>query len=115
MPKERNLEVVLKEILEEINRIEKFTQSVNYDGYINNDMLYYATIRSLEIIGEAVRHIPQGTRKKYSEIEWRKISGLRDILIHDYFGIEPSIVWDIINSKLPILKAVAGKILKNSK
>ena len=67
-------------------------------------MRYYAVIRCLEIIGEAVRQLPEDFKQKYSYIEWRKIVDLRNILIHEYFGIEPEIIWDIVKNKIPTLK-----------
>jgi len=67
-------------------------------------------IRNLEIIGEAAKNIPKEFRSKHGEIEWNKISGLRDILIHEYFGVDLDILWDIIQNKLPDLKRKISKI-----
>jgi uncharacterized protein with HEPN domain len=74
-------------------------------------MRYYAVIRCLEIIGEAVRQLPKDFKRKYPSIEWRKMVDLRNILIHEYFGIEPEIIWDVVKNKIPILKNSIEKIL----
>jgi len=109
----RDEKIILKEILDEINKIVKFTENVAYETFIVDEMRYYAVIRCLEVIGEAVRQLPEDFKKKYSEIEWRKIVDLRNILIHQYFGIESEIIWDIVKSKIPILKSFIEKVFVN--
>ena len=63
-----------------------------------------ATVRNLEVIGEAVKRIPEHVKNKHPDVEWKKIAGLRDILIHEYFGVDLEVVWDIIRNKLPEFK-----------
>ena len=75
-------------------------------------MVIDATVRNFEIIGEAVKRIPESIKKEHSDIEWKKIAGLRDILIHEYFGVDPEVVWDIIKNKLPEFKLKISKILE---
>ncbi len=70
-------------------------------------------IRNLEIIGEAVKNLPDDIKKDYPEVEWRKIAGLRDILIHAYFGVDLEVIWDIVKNKVPELKEMVRKILSN--
>jgi len=111
----RKVRIILKDILNEINRIEKFTKDVDYETFINDDIRYYAVIRCLEVIGEAVRQLPEEFKKKYNEIEWRKIVDLRNILIHQYFGIEPEIIWDVLKNKVPFLKRLIEEILNKDK
>ncbi len=74
-------------------------------------MRFDAVIRNLEIIGEAVKQVPQSVRENQPNIEWRKIAGLRDILIHKYFDLNKEIIWDVVQSKLPILKAQICKFV----
>ncbi len=110
----RDVKVILKDILSEIMKLEKFTNEINYEAFVEDDMRYYAVIRCLEIIGEAVRQLPEDFKQKYSYIEWRKIVDLRNILIHEYFGIEPEIIWDIVKNKIPTLKTFIKILLEES-
>lgn len=84
---------------------------MDFRNFSANGLVHDAVIRKLEIIGEAVKKVPENVKSKHSDIEWRKIAGLRDILIHEYFGVDIDILWDIINNKRPELKE---KILKNA-
>ncbi len=101
----------LEDILKSIEKIEEYSIGLSYEKFADNRMASDAILRNLEIIGEAVKKIPAETRKKYPEIEWKKIAGLRDILIHEYFGISLEIIWDVVRNKLPKLKTSVLKIL----
>jgi len=107
----RDIKVILKDILNEINKIDEFTKDINIEEFIKDEMRYYAVVRCLEVIGEAVRQLPEDFKKSHSDIEWRKIVDLRNILIHQYFAIEPEIIWDIVKNKIPILKCFIEKLL----
>jgi uncharacterized protein with HEPN domain len=101
----------LNDILESINRIDNYTRGVDYDSFSRNQMLIDAVIRNLEVIGEASGNVPEEVRERHNEIPWRKMIGLRNILIHEYFGVDESIVWEVIKTNLPetkpyILKAI---------
>lgn len=102
----------LEDILEAISNIEKYTKGLTLNKLKRNRLIIDAVIRNLEIIGEAVKHIPANVKKKYPDIEWRKIAGLRDILIHEYFGIDIEVLWDIVIHKLPDLEKNIKIILK---
>lgn len=112
MSKLRDLKIVLEDIIDEIERIKKFTREIeSLEDFSENDLVFYAVLKSLENIGEAVKHIPE--EKRIYPLEWKKIAGLRDILIHEYFGIDVEIIWDIINKKLPELENAAKYMLEN--
>ncbi len=107
----QNFKVYFQDILNAINKIEKYTEDINFEKFSENELIQDGVIRNLEIIGEAVKHIPEDIKKDYPEIEWRKIAGLRDILIHAYFGIDIEIIWDILKNKIPELKTRIERIL----
>jgi uncharacterized protein with HEPN domain len=96
----RNFRLYLNDILNSINKIKRYTKGMNREQLIANELTFDAVIYNLQIIGEAVKQIPLETRDRYSQVEWRKIAGLRDIVAHTYFKIDEQIVWDIIQNKL---------------
>jgi len=108
----KNNEVYLKHILDAISRIEEYTEGVKYEKFIKNNLIQSATIREIEIIGEAVKRLSEDFKKKYSEIPWKKIAGMRDKLIHDYFGVDIDAVWKTIKRDIPKLKSDIENILK---
>lgn len=110
---ERDPAVFLKDIVKSIQKIQRYTAGKTYEEFIDNELLVDGVVRNLEIIGEAVKNIPANFRKKYSFIEWRKIAGLRDILIHEYFGIDYELLWDIVEKEIPSLGKQIEDILKD--
>ena len=107
----RDYKLYLDDILQAIGKIEKYTKGLNDIKQLEQDGLVVdGVVRNLEIIGEAVKNIPTDIREKYSDMEWKKIAGLRDILAHDYFGIDMEILWDIIKNKLPELKTKVSQL-----
>ena len=99
----------INHILDAITNIESFLEGVSRNYFIENEEKQSAIIRQIEIIGEAVKNLSNELRSKYHEIEWNKITGMRDKIIHKYFGVDLNIVWEVLKKDLPVLKQ---KILK---
>lgn len=105
-------EIYLQDILEAIEKIEKYTKGVSFEEFVKNTVVSDAVIRNLEIIGEAVKRLPIEMKREHADIEWKKIAGLRDILIHEYAAVSLKIIWDVVVNKIPELKDVMKKIVK---
>jgi len=91
--------------------IESYVKDLTYESFLDDKRTRDATVYNLFIIGESVKHIPSNILDSYPDIEWRKIGGLRDIIAHSYFNIKPSILWNIIVSKIHPLKTATESIL----
>ncbi len=102
----------LSHILDETSYLIKTSEGLDKTHFIENETLKRAFVRSLEIIGEAVKHLPNDFRMNHSNIEWRKIAGMRDKLIHDYFGVDYDIVWDAVMKEIPNLDSKIQDIVK---
>jgi uncharacterized protein with HEPN domain len=107
----REYKAYLKDILDAIRKIENYTRNISFDDFVVDELIKDGVVRNLEVIGEAVKNIPVDIKDKKPEVEWKKIAGLRDILIHDYFGIDEDIVWDAVKNKLPELEEEINGIL----
>ena len=94
----------LKHILDEIEYLTTTSQSLDLDKVINDPYLHRSFIRSLEVIGEATKNLSKDLKDNHPEIEWRKIAGMRDKLIHYYFGVYWEVVWDVVKNTLPTLR-----------
>lgn len=104
--------IFFEHIKESIGWIETEVKGLTYKKFLANVPIQDAVIRRFEIIGEAVKNLPAGIKIKYPETPWQKISGLRDKLIHGYFGVDLELVWSIIKKDLPQLKIQIEKMLK---
>lgn len=102
----------LNDILSCSDKVIVLTKDKSIEDFVKDWVVVDATIRNLEIIGEAIKNLPAEVKKKNPQIEWKKFAGLRDILIHEYFGINYKILWDIVSNKIPELKEDIRKIIK---
>lgn len=102
----------LRHILDEIDFIIAEANKINKEGFLNNSVLQRAFTRSIEIIGEAVKKLPQSWRDTYAQIDWRSIAGMRDKLINAYFSVDYTLVWDVIENELPLLKTQIEKLVE---
>jgi hypothetical protein len=100
----KSMLIFINDVLDSIEKIEKYCQDVTYDQFIADEKTRDAVLRNLEIIGEAVKNIPDSIKERFTEIAWKSITGMRNKLIHEYFGVSFSVVWETIKSDLPILK-----------
>jgi len=108
---ERSYIDYLNDIQDASEKATRFVAGLSYEQFRDNDEKVYAVIRALEVIGEAVKHIPASLRRRYPQIPWKDIAGMRDKLIHGYFGINLKHVWDTLIIDLPPLREVVIRIL----
>jgi uncharacterized protein with HEPN domain len=100
----REIENYIRDIIDSINKSLKFVEGMKYEDFVKDDKTVFAVIRALEIIGEAVKNIPIGVRNKYPFIPWRELAGIRDKLIHQYFGVKLDVIWKAVKEEIPPLK-----------
>lgn len=109
----RQLEDYLQDILDAVAAIEQFTADINFEAFSQNLEKMFAVSRALEIIGEAVKRIPDSVRSQYPDIPWRDIPGMRDKLIHDYFNTDVEIIWKAVQENTPQLKVMISRVLED--
>ena len=100
----KDYKVFLEDILEAVRKVRDYTDGLSLEAFAADTKTFDAVIRNLEIIGEAVKQIPEDIRSRRPEVEWKRIARLRDILIHQSFGVDVQIVWDIVQNKLAPLE-----------
>jgi len=103
----------LNHILDAIVEIEAYLKNADFDTFLSNSMMRFASIKQMEIIGEASDHISEEIKTQFSEIEWSQIKGMRNIFVHEYFGIDSRLVWEIISQDLPDLKSKVVTIINS--
>jgi len=108
----REYEDYLSDMLENAEKALSFVHGLDYDGFCKDDKAMYAVIRAFEIIGEAARQIPETVRDAHSEIQWREITGMRNKLTHEYFGVNTKVVWRTVQEDLPAIIPALRKMLK---
>jgi uncharacterized protein with HEPN domain len=108
----RDVRLFLKDILEGISRIEEYKAGKTQREFLQDHLVQDAVMRRLEVIGEATKNIPEDMRANYPDVPWRQIAGLRDVLIHGYFGVNLGRVWLVVENDLPRLKSKVTEILE---
>jgi uncharacterized protein with HEPN domain len=105
----------IQDIVSAIEKIEQFTNGIqNFQDFHNDEKLELAVTKLFENIGEAVKKIPDEIKNKYPDAPWKEIAGMRDILIHEYFGIDTEVMWKTIKNDLPIIKPLMLRIWKEN-
>lgn len=106
----RPIDLLLSDILESIDRVTQYIEGLSLETFSEDQKSIDAVVRNLEIIGEAANRLPDEFKGKHPEVEWHKVVGLRNRIIHDYFGIDLEIIWQIIHRDLPALRQTLSKI-----
>ena len=106
----RPIDLLLNDILESIDKVEQYTQGMSFDEFSSDQKSIDAVVRNLEIIGEAANRLPDDFKEKHSSVEWYKVVGLRNRIIHEYFGIDLQIIWQIVHADLPSLRQTLSRI-----
>ena len=103
--------VRLQHIIDAIVEIETYTESADLKAFNATSMMRFACIKQMEIIGEASNHISEETKKRFSDIQWAQIVGMRNVFVHEYFGVDSNLAWEIIKTDIPELKQRVIEIL----
>ena len=99
----REIQLLLEDMLEAAQKILSYTKGMSFNDFINDDKTIDATVRNFEIIGEAANRVPDGFKLDHPEIEWRRMTSLRNRIIHEYFGVDYATVWKIKEENVPEL------------
>lgn len=108
----RDASIYLQDILDNIDKAISFVGDMTYEDFECDEKTFYAVVRSIEIIGEASKNLPEGIRKQHPQVPWRQIAGMRDKAIHSYFGVNTLRVWQVVKDDLPKLKPSIEKLKK---
>lgn len=109
----KNLKIFLEHILESIIEIEKHTKNISSTEFLKMTIVQDATMRRLEIMGEAVKNLPDFFKNNHPYIPWKEIAGLRDVLIHEYFGVDLGLVWEVVKKDIPKFKKEIVELIDN--
>ena len=108
----RDFRDYLNDIRDSIEKIERFIEGMTLKDFEDDDKTFYAVIRAFEVMGEATKKIPKSFRNKYPKVPWSEMAGIRDKLVHDYFGVNLEVVWNTANRDIPELKPLISEILE---
>jgi uncharacterized protein with HEPN domain len=109
----RNYKLYLKDIFEAMTSVQSFIEGMDFDAFVVDDKTVSDVVMKLQIIGEAAKNVPETIREKYAHVPWQLMAGMRDRLVHGYFEVNYSIVWDTIENRIPPLQPVIAQILED--
>jgi len=115
MSEKREILDFIEDAIGAMEKDERFASGMSYEDFVKDEKTAFAVIRAIEVIGETIKHIPIDFRLKYGDIPWRDIAGMRDVLIHDYFGVDLETVWETVKNNIPKTKPMLIKVLENAK
>jgi len=101
----------LRHILDAVSRIDEYTEGMKREDFMSSNLHQDAVIRQVEVVGEAARKVSEETRERHTEVPWKDMAGIRDKLIHGYFGVDLDAVWDTVTEDIPRLKAMIQALL----
>jgi len=107
----RDLRLYLEDIREHCVEIADHVRGLDYQGFLSERSTYKAVLYSLLVIGEAANHVPEELRSRYPEVEWRRITGLRNVLAHGYFALRDPVLWETVRTDVPVLREQMERIL----
>ncbi|MBN2143816.1 MAG: DUF86 domain-containing protein [Candidatus Aureabacteria bacterium] len=110
----RNNQMFISDIVVSMNKIGDYTSGLTFESFKNNDMIIDAVVRNFQIIGEASKNLPEDIKAKYPLIPWKKMISLRNYIAHEYFGIDISIIWNIVTKNIPETKPLVIALLEQS-
>ena len=103
----------VSDILNSIQEVEDFISGMDYEGFAADRKTVNAVVRSLEVMGEAAKRVPEPVRQQYPDIPWKRMTGMRDKLIHEYSGVDLEIVWGVVKTELPPVRPLVEQIFKD--
>jgi uncharacterized protein with HEPN domain len=103
----------IEDILDSISAIEEFVKGMNFEDFAEDRKTIFAVVRGIEVIGEAAKHMPKSIRDEYPEIPWRDMAGMRDKVVHEYFGVDLKVVWKTATDHIPEIRPLIQKVLEN--
>ena len=109
----RNVALYVRDILQNMRDAEDFIQGLTYEQFAPDKKTVNAVIRSIEVIGEAAKHVPTSIRSKYPDVPWKEMAGMRDKVIHFYFGVDLETVWLVVKERIPAIKPIIQEILRD--
>ena len=112
--REANKNIIrLEHIVQAIERIKRYTLGKRFDDLVKDDMMYYAVVKNIEIIGEAANLLTNEFKSEHPDTQWKLITGMRNYIVHEYFQVDNTVIWDVIQNELPYVEAQIKDYLKN--